>query len=87
MRRNRFRSILSRMMCMQCATVAAAVLLVGVVLAVIVYAGRIGEYGTQLNRYAQIARAVIASDAGNAGLKTSPPTTICSWNTSWNMTT
>ena len=66
MRRNRFRSIFSRMMFMQCATVAAAVLLIGVVLAVIVYAGRIGEYGTQLNRYAQNARAVIASDAGDA---------------------
>ena len=66
MRRNRFRSIFSRMMFMQCATVAAAVLLIGVVLAVIVYAGRIGEYGTQLNRYAQNARAVIASEGDSA---------------------
>ena len=66
MRKNRFRTIFSRMMFMQCTTVTVAVLLIGVVLAVIVYAGRIGEYGTQLNRYAQNARAVIASGAGNA---------------------
>ncbi len=65
MRKNRFRTIFSRMMFMQCTTVAVAILLIGVVLAVIVYAGRIGEYGTQLNRYAQNARAVIASGAGD----------------------
>lgn len=63
MRKNRFRTIFSRMMFMQCLTVAAAVLLIGAVLAVIVYAGRVGEYGTQLNRYAQNARAAIASNA------------------------
>lgn len=66
MRRNRFRSIFSRMMFMQCITVAAAELLIGTVLAVIVYAGRIGEYGTQLNRYAQNARAAIASGTDDA---------------------
>ena len=66
MQRNRFRSIFSRMMFIQCMTVAVAVLLIGVVLAVIVYAGRIGEYGTQLNRYAQNARAVLASGADDA---------------------
>lgn len=65
MRKNRFRTIYSRMMFMQCTTVAAAVLLIGVILAVIVYAGRIQEYGTQLNRYAQNARAAIASGAGD----------------------
>lgn len=65
MRRNRFRSIFSRMMFMQCITVAAAELLIGTVLAVIVYAGRVGEYGTQLNRYAQNARAAIASQASD----------------------
>ena len=65
MRRNRFRSIFSRMMFMQCMTVAVAVLLIGVVLAAVVYAGRIGEYGTQLNRYAQNARAAIASNASD----------------------
>lgn len=61
-----FRTIFSRMMFMQCTTVAVAVLVIGVVLAVIVYAGRIGEYGTQLNRYAQNARAVIASEGDYA---------------------
>ena len=66
MRRNRFRSIFSRMMFMQCMTVAVAVLLIGVVLAAVVYAGRIGEYGTQLNRYAQNARAAVASGGSNA---------------------
>ncbi len=66
MRRNRFRSIFSRMMFMQCITVAAAELLIGTVLAVIVYAGRIGEYGSQLNRYAQNARAAIASGTDDA---------------------
>jgi signal transduction histidine kinase len=65
MRKNRFRSIFSRMMFMQCMTVAVAELLIGIVLAVIVYAGRIGEYGTQLNRYAQNARSVIASGAAD----------------------
>ena len=65
MQKVRFRTIFSRMMFIQCTTVTAAVLLIGVVLAVIVYAGRIGEYGTQLNRYAQNARAVIASGAGD----------------------
>lgn len=60
-----FRTIFSRMMFMQCTTVAVAVLVIGVVLAIIVYAGRIGEYGTQLNRYAQNARAAIASGAGD----------------------
>ena len=65
MHKNRFRTIFSRMMFMQCTTVAAAVFLIGAVLAVIVYAGRIGEYGTQLNRYAQNARAAIASGAGD----------------------
>ena len=65
MRKNRFRSIFSRMMFMQCMTVAVAELLIGTVLAVIVYAGRVGEYGTQLNRYAQNARAAIASGAGD----------------------
>ncbi len=64
MRRRWFRTIFSRMMFMQCLTVAAAVLLIGVVLAAVVYAGRIGEYGTQLNRYAQIARTEVA--AGSA---------------------
>ncbi len=62
MHKYRFRTIFSRMMFMQCMTVAIAVLLIGIVLAVIVYAGRIGEYGTQLNRYAQFARKHIASD-------------------------
>ncbi len=62
MHKYRFRTIFSRMMFMQCLTVAAAVLLIGIVLTVIVYAGRIGEYGTQLNRYAQNARAHIVSD-------------------------
>ncbi len=65
MQKNRFRTIFSRMMFIQCTTVTSAVLLIGVVLAVIVYAGRIGEYGTQLNRYAQNVRAVIASGAGD----------------------
>ena len=65
MHKNRFRTIFSRMMFMQCITVAAAVLLIGIVLAIVVYAGRIGEYGTQLNRYAQNARAVIASGASD----------------------
>ena len=63
MRKNRFRSVFSRMKFMQCMTVAAALLLIGAVLAVIVYAGRIGSYGTQLNRYAQSARNMIVSDA------------------------
>jgi signal transduction histidine kinase len=54
------------MMFMQCITVAAAELLIGTVLAVIVYAGRIGEYGSQLNRYAQNARAAIASGTDDA---------------------
>ena len=66
MRKNRFRTIFSRMMFMQCLTVAIAVLLIGVVLSVIVYAERVGEYGTQLNRYAQNARAGIMSEAGDA---------------------
>ena len=66
MRKNRFRTIFSRMMFMQCLTVAVAVLLIGVVLSVIVYAERVGEYGTQLNRYAQNARAGIMSEAGDA---------------------
>ena len=66
MQKNRFRTIVARMMFMQCTTVTVAVLLIGVVLAVIVYAGRIGEYGTQLNRDAQNARAVIASGTGDA---------------------
>ncbi len=71
MQKNRFRTIFSRMMFMQCTTVTVAVLLIGVVLAIIVYAGRIGEYGTQLNRYAQNARAVIASNTGNAEMRLS----------------
>ena len=61
MRKNRFRTIFSRMMFMQCLTVTVAVLLIGAVLAAVVYAGMVGEYGTQLNRYAQNARSVIAS--------------------------
>ena len=65
MHKNRFRTIFSRMMFMQCLTVAIAVLLIGVVLAGVVYAGRVAEYGTQLNRYAQNARAAIASGASD----------------------
>ena len=66
MRKNRFRTIFSRMLFMQCLTVAIAVLLVGVVLSVVVYANRVGEYGTQLNRYAQNLRALYASDGADA---------------------
>ena len=62
MHKYRFRTIFSRMMFIQSMTVAAAVLLIGIVLSVIVYAGRVGDYGTQLNRYAQNARAHLASD-------------------------
>ncbi len=65
MRKNRFRTIFSRMMFMQCLTVTVAVLLIGAVLAVIVYAEMVGEYGTQLNRYAQNARAAIAAGASD----------------------
>ncbi len=66
MRKNRFRTVFSRLMVMQCLTVAAAIILIGAVLAITVYAGRVGEYGTQLNLYAQNARESIASGASDA---------------------
>ncbi len=66
MRKSRFRTVISRMMFMQCLTVALSVLLVGVVLSVVVYVVRIGEFGTQLNRYAQNARAEIVSGGRDA---------------------
>ena len=66
MQKVRFRTIFSRMMFMQCMTVAVAVLLIGVVLTAVVYAGRIGEYGTQLNRYAQSARTRLAAGGTDA---------------------
>ena len=68
MRKNRFRTIFSRMMFMQSLTVAIAVLLIGAVMSVVVYANRVGEYGTQLNRYAQNARAGIASGTADGAL-------------------
>ncbi len=67
MRKNRFRTVISRMMFTQCLTVALSVLLVGVVIAVVVYIERIGEFGTQLNRYAQNARTEIVSGESDAG--------------------
>ncbi len=66
MRKSRFRTVISRMMFMQCLTVALAVLLVGGVLAIVVYVERIGEFGTQLNRYAQNARTEIVSGGEDA---------------------
>ncbi len=68
MRKNRFRTIFSRMMFMQSLTVAIAVLLIGAVMSVVVYANRVGEYGTQLNRYAQNARAGVASGTADGAL-------------------
>ncbi len=62
----RFRTIFSRMMFMQCLTVSIAVLLVGIVLAIIVHAQKVGEFGTQLNRYAQSLREEIVSGASDA---------------------
>ena len=69
MRKNRFRTVISRMMFTQCLTVALSVLFVGIVIAVVVYVERIGEFGTQLNRYAQNARTEIVS--GDADAETS----------------
>ena len=43
-------------MVIQCLTVALAVLLVGAVIMIVMHAERVGEFGTQLNRYAQIAK-------------------------------
>ena len=56
MLRKRFRTIFSRLMVIQCLTVALAVLLVGAVIMIVMHAERVGEFGTQLNRYAQIAK-------------------------------
>ena len=66
MRKNRFRTVISRMMFTQCLTVALSVLFVGIVIAVVVYVERIGEFGTQLNRYAQNARTEIVSGDADA---------------------
>ena len=66
MRRIRFRTIFSRMMFMQCLTVALSVLLLGIVLTVVVHAQRIGEFGTQLNRYAQTVRSRIGDGSADS---------------------
>ncbi|MBR3129261.1 MAG: HAMP domain-containing protein, partial [Clostridia bacterium] len=66
MRKIRFRTIFSRMMFMQCLTVALAVLLVGAVLTIVVHAQKVGEYGTQLNRYAQIVRELLSGNTSDA---------------------
>ena len=66
MRKTRFRTAFSRMMFMQCLTVTISVLLIGAVIALVVYVERIGEFGTQLNRYAQNAREEILSNGADA---------------------
>ena len=66
MRKIRFRTIFSRMRFMQCLTVALAVLLVGAVLTIVVHAQKVGEYGTQLNRYAQIVRELLSGNTSDA---------------------
>ena len=60
MRRIRFRTIFSRMMFIQCLTVSLAVLLVGTVLTIVVHAQKTGEYGSTLNRRAQIVRELLS---------------------------
>lgn len=59
MQKIRFRTIFSRMMFMQCLTVALTVLLVGSVITIVVHAQKVSEFGTQLNRRAQIVRNLI----------------------------
>lgn len=65
MRKMRFRTVFSRMMFMQCLTVALAVLFVGAVLTIVVHAQKVGEFETDLNRRAQIVRALYASNAAD----------------------
>ncbi len=65
MRKIRFRTIFSRMMFMQCLTVALSVLLVGAVLTIVIHAQKVGEFGTQLNRRAQIVRSLYSEQASD----------------------
>ncbi len=69
MRKIRFRTVFSRMMFMQCLTVALAVLLVGAVLTIVVHAQKTGEYGTQLNRYAQVVRSLLSGSGTDASAR------------------
>ena len=66
MRRIRFRTIFSRMLFMQCLTVALSVLLLGIVLTVVVHAQRRQEFGTQLNRYAQTVRSRLSDGSADS---------------------
>ena len=59
MRKKRFRTNFSRLVFMQCLTVAIAIAAVGAVMMTVIHAERIGEFGTQLNRNAQIARELL----------------------------
>ena len=65
----RFRTIFSRMMFMQCLTVALSVLLLGIVLTVVVHAQRRNEFGTQLNRYAQTVRSRLNDGSADAEMR------------------
>ena len=69
MRKIRFRTIFSRMMFMQCLTVALTVLLVGAVLTIVVHAQKVGEFGTQLNRRAQIVRELLSGQTADTGTR------------------
>lgn len=64
MRGKGFQTIFSRLMIIQCLTVALAVLLVGIVLMIVMHADRVTSFGSQLNRYAQIARERLADNGG-----------------------